>query len=93
MIGVPAPEAFAQISDQNEWAVNRQTRQSLRKAEDYKAVHKKSHLNTDVYQYKRGETGHKQKKYTDGRDRYRFNSKGKPIRRGLFRNLFRKKRH
>lgn len=77
----------AQTKHTSTMKVKKQTKKGIRQARRTKAQYKDTHLNPDVFAFKKGEHG---RKYLTPRDGYDFDTSGMPIienkprRKGLF---------
>ena len=80
LLALVAAPAFAQISYATNGQQKKQQKQFLKEAEKTESVYKDTHLNTDVYTFKKGEAARKRIKAKNGRAGYTFDANGKPVK-------------
>lgn len=80
--------SYGQVNYESQAQHDQEVKLALKAASKIDAAYKESHLNTDVYTFKKGAAGRKRVQQ-DGRDKYQFNTSGEPVKKMKF---FKKKR-
>ncbi|RIJ37835.1 hypothetical protein D1627_12145 [Pontibacter oryzae] len=79
---------YGQVNHESQAQHDQEVKLSLKEASKVDAAYKETHLNTNIYTFKKGAAGRK-RVYKDGRDKYQFNTSGEPVKKL---KLFKKKR-